>query len=136
LVARAAIQRAQGGSESAAGADEEEASRIFEALVRDREKGKGQEKEGVSDLIHYRYGEALVAMGKPARALEEFLLAKGQAGGKNSLATLAHLRAAQSMDLAGRRREALAGYRAVLQRPKFRRSHEEARRGLSEPYRK
>ena len=40
------------------------------------------------------------------------------------------------MDLAGRRRDALAEYRAVLERPNVHRSHEEARRGLRETYRK
>jgi hypothetical protein len=40
------------------------------------------------------------------------------------------------MDLAGSRRSALVEYRAVLGRPNVHRSHEEARRGLREAYRK
>ena len=74
--------------------------------------------------------------GQPARAAEEFLAAKGNGGTQTSLTTMAHLRAAQALDLAGRRREALVEYRAVLERPKLNRSYEEARKGLSEPYRK
>lgn len=137
LVARAATSRQMnGGSESAARADQQEAFRIFESMLRDREKRMGQGRDAARDLIHYRYGEALLTSGQPARATEEFLAAKGQGSAQTSLTTMAGLRAAQSMDLAGRRREALAEYRAVLKRPNFNRSHEEARRGLSEPYRK
>jgi tetratricopeptide (TPR) repeat protein len=137
LVARADTSRqTKGGSESAARDDQREAFRIFELLLRDRAKGVGQGRDAASDLIHYRYGEALLTAGQPERATEEFLAAKGQGSAQTSLTTMARLRAAQSMDLAGRRREAMAEYRAVLERPKFNRSHEEARRGLSEPYRK
>jgi tetratricopeptide (TPR) repeat protein len=136
LVARAATSRqTKGGSESAAHADQQEAFRIFESLLRDRAKGMGQGRDAARDLIHYRYGEALLTAGQPARATEEFLAVKGRAGAHSTLTTMARLRVAQSMDLAGRRREALAEYRAVLERPKFNRSHEEARRGLREPYR-
>ncbi|HEX8294291.1 MAG TPA: hypothetical protein VF570_21225, partial [Pyrinomonadaceae bacterium] len=38
-------------------------------------------------------------------------------------------------DLAGRREEAVTHYRAVLARPNVYDSHEDARRGLKEPYR-
>jgi tetratricopeptide (TPR) repeat protein len=137
LIARAAVSgQAKRGSESAARVDEQEALRIFELLLHDRGKGKGTGRDAASDLIHYRYGEALLMVGQPARATEEFLAAKGQGNAQTSLTTMARLRAAQSMDLTGRRREALVEYRAVLERPKFNRSYEQARRGLSEPYRK
>jgi len=137
LIARAAtLRQAKGGSESAARADQQEAFRIFESLLRDRATVIGKGRDAAGDLIHYRYGEALLSAGQPARATGEFLAAKGQGGVQTSLMTMARLRAAQSMDLAGRRREAVAEYRAVLERPKFNRSYEEARRGLSEPYRK
>ena len=135
LMARATtLQRAKNGSDSAARADQQEAFRIFESLLRDR--GKGKERDAAGDLIHYRYGEALLLAGQAARAAEEFLAAKGNGSTQSGLATMAQLRAAQAMDLAGRRREALAEYRAVLERPKVNRSYEEARKGLSEPYRK
>ncbi len=135
LMARAAtLQRAKNGSDSVARADQQQAFRIFESLLRDR--GKGRAPDAAGDLIHFRYGEALLLAGQPARATEEFLAAKGSGGTQTSLTTMARLRAAQAMDLAGRRREALAEYRAVLERPKFNRSYEEARKGLSEPYRK
>jgi hypothetical protein len=56
------------------------------------------------------------------------------AGAEAGLVTQAHLRAAQSYDLAGRRNEALAQYRIVLQRPDIYDSQGEAKRGLREPY--
>jgi hypothetical protein len=73
--------------------------------------------------------------GQPQRATQEFLAAAAQSGGEPGLITMARLRAAQSLDLSGKRREALIEYSAVLERPKFQRSYEEARRGLREPYR-
>jgi tetratricopeptide (TPR) repeat protein len=137
LIARAAtVRRGKAGSEAAARADEQAAFRIFESLLRDRVAVNGKGKDAGGDLIHYRYGEALLMAGQPARATEEFLAAKGNTGMQTSLTTMARLRAAQAMDLAGRRREALVEYRAVLERPNFNRSYEEARKGLSEPYRK
>ena len=45
--------------------------------------------------------------GQPQRATEEFRAAAGQTGGEPGLITMARLRAAQSMDLSGKRREAL-----------------------------
>ena len=143
LVARAATWRqTKGASASAASADQDEAFRIFESLLQDRAtgggtgSGSGSGRAVAMDLIHFRYGEALLMAGQPQRATEQFQAATRQIGGEPALTTMARLRAAQSMDLAGRRREALAEYRAILERPKSQRSYEEARRGLSEPYRK
>jgi tetratricopeptide (TPR) repeat protein len=136
LVARAAtLRQTKGASASAASADQDEAFRIFESLLQDRTKGKDSGGAVATDLIHFRYGEALLMTGQPQRATEEFQTAARQIGGEPGLITMARLRTAQSMDLSGRRREALAEYGAVLERPKFQRLYEEARRGLREPYR-
>ena len=51
------------------------------------------------------------------------------------MVTRARLRAAQALDVAGRREEAVTQYKAVLARPNVYDSHEDARRGLKEPYR-
>ncbi|HVE79770.1 MAG TPA: hypothetical protein VNA89_12950, partial [Gemmatimonadaceae bacterium] len=51
-----------------------------------------------------------------------------------TLAVRSRLRGAQALDAAGRRDEALAQSRTVLARPHVYDSHEEARRGLKEPY--
>jgi 23S rRNA A1618 N6-methylase RlmF len=49
---------------------------------------------------------------------------------------MSRLRAAQALDLAGKRDEALEQYKAVLARPNIYDSHEEAKRGLREPFKK
>jgi tetratricopeptide (TPR) repeat protein len=140
LVARAnSARHAKGASASAGSADLDEAFRIFESLLHDRAtgnaSGNGSGRAVATDLIHFRYGEALLMAGQPQRATGEFQAAARQIGGEPALTMMARLRAAQSMDLAGRRREALAEYRAVLEGPKSTRSYEEAKRGLTEPYR-
>jgi tetratricopeptide (TPR) repeat protein len=135
LVARAATLRRMKGAETlAARADQDEAFRIFESLLQDRTTASSG-RAGATDLIHFRYGEALLMAGLPQRATEEFQAATRQAESDPGLTTMARLRAAQSMDLSGKRREALAEYRAVLERPKSDRFYEAAKRGLSKPYR-
>jgi tetratricopeptide (TPR) repeat protein len=134
LVARAAtLRQTKGASAAAASVDQEEAFRIFESLLKDRTSGSG--RAVATGLIHFRYGEALLMAGLPQRATEEFQAAIRQIDGEPGLTTMARLRAAQSMDLSGRRREALAEYRALLDRPKSHPSYEAAKRGLREPYR-
>ncbi len=86
------------------------------------------------DLIHFRYGEALLLLGQPEHAAKEFLAATIVNGAEPGLVTRAHLRAAQAFDLAGKRDEALAEYRIALSRPNIYDSLEQARRGLKEPY--
>ena len=136
LVARAAtLRRTKGATIEAASADQEEAFRIFDSLLEDRTKTQSGSRTIADDLVHFRYGEVLLMAGQHQRAIEEFRAAAGQTGGEPGLITMARLRAAQSMDLAGKRREAMTEYNAVLERPKFQRSYEEARRGLREPYR-
>ena len=63
------------------------------------------------------------------------LLAAAVPGAEASIVTRARLRGAQALDLAGRRDEALTQYKAVLARPNVYDSHEDARRGLKEPFR-
>jgi len=50
------------------------------------------------------------------------------------LVTMAYLYAGHSFDVAGKREEALAQYRQVLARPNVYDAHEEAKKGLREPY--
>ena len=88
------------------------------------------------DLIHFRYGEALFVAGQFDRAAKEYMEATLVTSAEPGLVTLSRLRAAQSLDLAGKRTEALEHYKAVLARPDVYDSHAEAKRGLREPYRK
>ncbi|HEX8772530.1 MAG TPA: hypothetical protein VF735_02925 [Pyrinomonadaceae bacterium] len=131
LLAQAALDR-QSGNSTAASSAEREALAIYEALLQDRSVREVAARS--MDLIHYRYGDALFAAARFDIAAKEFLAAAAVNGGEPTLATLARLRAAQSLDLAGKRNEALIQYRSVLQRPAVENSHEQAKRGLREPY--
>lgn len=135
IIGQATSLRQKGPSESEANAKAREAFAIFDSLLRDRVTPNATANRA-ADLIHFRYGEVLLMAGEPDRAGEEFLAAARVVKTEPALATLAHLRRAQAMDLAGKRREAMGEYEVVLKRPNVRRSHEEARRGLQTPYRK
>jgi hypothetical protein len=103
---------------------------ILEDLLRDRSVSG---TAGASDVIHYRYGETLLAAGQNERALKEFLVVARRSS-EAGLASISRLRAGQALDLAGKRREALDEYRAVLTAPDIYNSHDLAKRGLREPY--
>jgi hypothetical protein len=47
---------------------------------------------------------------------------------------MSHLYAARALDLAGKRNDAMAHYREVLTRPDIYDAHDEAKKGLREPY--
>ncbi len=131
LVAQAAIER-KSNNETAANTYEREAFGIFDALLHERDANVARS----FDLIHYQYGEALFVAGQTERAAKEYLAAAAAVGAEANQATLAKLRAAQALDLAGQRKEALAQYQAVLTRPNVYDSQDEAKKGLREPYRK
>jgi len=132
LVSQAEVERQANHAENASGA-EREAFQIFDALLKDRATRDTAAR--AQDLIHYRYGEALLTAGQHERAAKEFLAAATLPGAEQNLATMARLSAARAYDLSGKRAEALAQYRAVLARPDVYDSHEMAKQGLSEPYR-
>lgn len=131
LLAQASLDR-QTSNNTAAASAEREALATYDALLQDRAVREVAARS--LDLIHFRYGDALFVAGRFEIAAKEFLAAAAVNGGEPTLATLARLRAAQSLDLAGKRNEALIQYRSVLQRPAVENSHEEAKRGLREPY--
>jgi predicted Zn-dependent protease len=86
------------------------------------------------DLIHFKYGEALLIAGYNDRAAKEFLAATKVDRAEPGLITMAHLFAARSYDVAGKRDEALAQYKEVLARPNVYDAHDEAKRGLRQAY--
>lgn len=131
LVAQAAVER-KGNNETAANTYEREAFGIFDALLHERDANVVRQ----FDLIHYQYGEALFVAGQTERAAKEYLAAATVTGAEANQATLARLRAAQALDLAGQRKEALAQYQAVLARPNVYDSQDAAKKGLREPFRK
>lgn len=106
-----------------------EAYQLFDDLLKDGSTALAL------DLIHYQYGEALVANNEHERAAEQFLLSTGATNAEPSLATMALLRAAQVYDLAGQRDAALAQYKAVLARPNVYDTREQAERGIKQPFR-
>jgi tetratricopeptide (TPR) repeat protein len=133
LASQAAIERrASKGKEAAA--MESEAVSTFETMLHERSAAGAAPR--ALDLIHVRYGEALILMGHAGHAAREFLIATTVKDADAGTVSRAHLRAAQSFDLAGMRTEALVEYRVVLSRPNIYDSYDQARRGQKEPYRK
>ena len=131
LVSQAAIAR-QASKSKEAEAMESEAVRTFETMLHERPVAGALR---ALDLIHFRYGESLLQMGQAERAAREFLAATTVNGAEAGVVSRAHLRAAQSFDLAGKRNEALAEYRVVLSRQNVYDSYDQARRGQKKPYR-
>ncbi|MFN2597151.1 MAG: tol-pal system YbgF family protein [Pyrinomonadaceae bacterium] len=133
LVSQAETVRASDAAQAAK--LEQEAFATFESLLSERPP-RGASSSKQIDQIHFEYAEALFRAGQMERAAREFVAASEVANAEPSLATMAHLRAAQSLDLAGKRADALTQYKAVLARPDVYKAHDEAERGLREPYRK
>ncbi len=133
LVSLAAVE-GQASKPKEADAMESEALSTFESMLHERSAAGAVPR--ALDLIHFRYGEALLLVGQAQRAATEFLAATTVREADAGTVSRAHLRAAQSFDLAGRRNEALAEYRVVLSRPNVYDSYDQARRGQKAPYRK
>lgn len=130
LVSQAEAERMT--NPEAAKKTEAEAFAVFDSLLA---PAKGPNAPRVPlDLVHYNYGDALLVAGQAERAAKELAAAAAVPGAEASMVTRARLRGAQALDLAGRRDEAVAQYKAVLARPNVYDSHEDARRGLKEPY--
>lgn len=138
LVSQAALDR-QTNREAAAQA-EREAFSFFESLLQPERPATRREPSASAqarlplDLIHYSYGEALFVAGQTERAAKEFMAAASTPAAEQGLVTRSYLRAAQALDVAGRRDEALAQYKVVLTRANIYNAHEDARHGLKEPY--
>ena len=131
LVSQAEVERRNKNTEGAVKA-EREAFAIFDDLLHDRSV-----RDTVSralDLVHFKYGEVLLTAGEGERAAKEFLAATKVEHAEPALVTMAHLYAARAFDLAGKRDDALAQYREVLTRPDIYAAHDEARKGLRQPY--
>jgi hypothetical protein len=130
LVSQAAATRAADPAQAAK--VESEAFAVFESLLKDRAGPAARQ----ADQIHFQYAEALLVAGRTEQAAREYVASAAVPNAEPALATMARLRAAQAFDLAGKRADALAQYKAVLARPDVYKSHDAARRGLKEPYRK
>jgi tetratricopeptide (TPR) repeat protein len=111
---------------------EKESFATFDELLRDRTVRDSAAR--ALDLIHFKYGEALLIAGYNERAAKEFLAATRVDHAEAGLITMAHLFAARSYDVAGKREEALAQYKEVLARPNVYDAHDEAKKGLRQAY--
>jgi tetratricopeptide (TPR) repeat protein len=132
LVSLAGVKRKENdvaGAEQA----EKEAFATFEGVLRDKQVREMAAR--ALDLIHFKYGEVLMNAGQHDRAAKEFLAATKVNGAEAGLITMAHLYAARSYDVAGKRDEALAQYKQVLARPNVYDAHDEAKKGLKQAYR-
>jgi tetratricopeptide (TPR) repeat protein len=131
LVSQAELERKNKNIEAAVKA-EREAFATFDDLLHDRSV-----RDTVSralDLVHFKYGEVLLTAGEGERAAKEFLAATKVERAEPTLVTMAHLYAARAYDLAGKRDDALSQYRQVLMRPDIYAAHDEAKKGLRQPY--
>ncbi|MGH9928054.1 MAG: tetratricopeptide repeat protein [Pyrinomonadaceae bacterium] len=131
LVSQAKVER-KGKNIEAAVKAEREAFATFDDLLHG-----SSVRDTVSralDLVHFKYGEVLLTAGEGERAAKEFLAATRVEHAEPTLVTMAHLYAARAFDLAGKREDALSQYREVLTRPDIYSAHEEAKKGLREPY--
>ncbi|HEV8589855.1 MAG TPA: hypothetical protein VGQ72_13355 [Pyrinomonadaceae bacterium] len=133
LVAQAAQER-EANHVSATSMAETEAFATFESLL--HYKNLPETTRKALDLIHFKYGEALMTAGLFDRAGKEFVASAQVPGAQEGLATMAHLYAARALDLSGKRNDALTQYRAVLARPNVYDAHEQAQSGLREAYKK
>lgn len=130
LVSQAAAYRRT--NQAAAASLEREAFAIFDSIL--NSPVARDAPASPVELIHFIYGEALLKAGQAERAAREFLAAASAPRVEISIATIAHLRAAQAFDLASRRREALAQYAIIMKRPEAYHSRERAAQGLHKPY--
>src|SRR5215210_300435 len=131
LVSMAGVKRKQKDVAGAVQA-EKEAFATFDEVLRDRNVRDTAAR--ALDLIHFKYGEALLMAGYHDRAAKEFLAATKVDRAEQGLITMAHLYAARSYDVAGKRDEALAQYKEVLARPNVYDAHEEAKRGIRQAF--
>jgi tetratricopeptide (TPR) repeat protein len=131
LVSQAAVER-KANHATAVAAAEREAFATFEELLHD--KNVRDTAARALDLIHFKYGEALLTAGQPERAAKEFLATTTAPKAEPGLVTMAYLSAAHAFDVAGKREQALAQYRTVLTRPNVYDSHDLASKGLKQPF--
>jgi tetratricopeptide (TPR) repeat protein len=129
LVAQAEVERKAKNTDAAAKA-EREAFAVFEELLRVRSGSVSR----AFDLVHFKFGEALLTVGDGDRAAKEFIAATKAERADPALVTMAHLNAARAFDLSGKRDDALSQYRQVLSRPNVFDAHDEAKKGLRGPF--
>lgn len=137
LISQAAMEKANNPTDAAT--HEREAFAIFDKLLAQPSNAKRGARTNASpvmpfDLVRFKYAEALSAGARHADAATEFARVANLLDAEASLATHARLRAAQNLDLADKRNEAIAMYKTVLARPNVYGAHSRAERGLRQPF--
>ena len=99
----------------------EQGQQSFSALLADAKVA-----EQATDLVNFQWGEALEASRDYQGALERQQAVIAWPKSEPGLVSLAHLHAGQSLDMMGKRNEAIAHYRAVLGRENIFDSHDKA----------
>jgi tetratricopeptide (TPR) repeat protein len=127
-----AAQKRKANDLAGAVQSEKEAFATFDEVLRDKNVREAAGR--ALDLIHFKYGEALLTAGSNERAAKEFLAVTKIDHAEPGLVTMAHLYAARAYDVAGKREEALTQYKEVLARPNVYDAHEEAKRGMKQAY--
>jgi tetratricopeptide (TPR) repeat protein len=99
----------------------EQGQQSFSALLADPNVA-----QQATDLVNFQWGEALEEARDYQAALERQLAVIAWPKSEPGLVSLAHLHAGQSLDMMGKREEAIAHYRAVLGRENIFDSHDKA----------
>jgi len=107
----------------------DEGSRVYTDLLKD-----GRIAAQATDLLNYQWGGALAARGDHQAAIERYNAVTRWPKADADLISLAHLGAGQSLDVLGKRDEALAEYEIVLKRNNVYNSHKQASQHVKKPY--
>ncbi|MEW6734593.1 MAG: tetratricopeptide repeat protein [Acidobacteriota bacterium] len=107
----------------------QDAFQTFEQLL-----NEPQQASGTLALVHFHYGDALIASGRFIEAVKQFLVTAQPPSADCHLAILAHFRAGQAYDLAKQREQAIEQYREVLNSENTYNIHSRAREYLKRPY--
>jgi hypothetical protein len=107
----------------------EQGQESFSALLADPKVA-----EQATDLINFQWGEALEEARNYQAALDHQQAVIAWPKSEPGLVSLAHLHAGQSLDMMGKRTEAIAHYRAVLGRENIFDSHDKAGEFINSRY--
>jgi len=133
LIAQAAMEQLTNKIDAAT--HEREAFAVFDKLLAATPNAKrGARTNMPLDLVRFKYAEGLSAGNRHDAAAAEFLRVANLPDAEPDLATHTRLRSAQSLDLAGKRDEAITLYKTVLARPNAYGAHARAERGLRQPF--
>jgi Flp pilus assembly protein TadD len=107
----------------------DEGTQVFADLL----KSSRVSQEAV-DMVNSQWGNALMAKGDFAQAIERYKEVMRWPKSESGLATLAHLRTGQALDALGKRADAEAEYRTVLKLENVYDSRKQAEQYLKKPY--